>query len=84
MGFRYHKRIKLGKNLGVNISKSGLNPTYRNKKGSIGPKGFSVRTGIPGLTYRKTFSKSRGGCLLGILIFLILSVSFTYNILYGL
>ncbi|TMM28662.1 DUF4236 domain-containing protein [Polaribacter aestuariivivens] len=64
MGFRYQKRIKLGKGLGLNVSKSGISSSYRTKKGTIGSKGFSVRTGIPGLTYRKTFSKSsKSGCL---------------------
>ena len=64
MGFRYQKRIKLGKGLGLNISKSGVSSSYRTQKGSIGSKGFLIRTGIPGLTYRKTFSKSsKNGCL---------------------
>ncbi|PQJ77994.1 DUF4236 domain-containing protein [Polaribacter porphyrae] len=73
MGFRYQKRIKLGKGFGLNISKSGISSSLKTKRGTIGSKGFSVRTGIPGLTYRKTFSKSsRGGCL-GIVLLLITS-----------
>lgn len=64
MGFRFHKRIKLGKGFGLNISKSSITPSYRNKRGSVSSKGYSVRTGIPGFSYRKTFSKSsKGGCL---------------------
>jgi len=65
MAFRFHKRIKLGKGFGIHISKSGVTPSYRGKRGSLSSKGYSVRTGIPGLTYRKTFSKTknRGGCL---------------------
>ncbi|MBN4085038.1 DUF4236 domain-containing protein [Flavobacteriaceae bacterium AH-315-B10] len=63
MGFRFQKRIKLGKGLGLNISKSGISSSYRTKRGTIGSKGYSIRTGIPGLTYRKTFSKSsKSGC----------------------
>lgn len=69
MGFRYQKRIKLGKGLGLNISKSGISPSFRTKKGSISSKGYSIRSGIPGLTYRKTFSKSSSkGCLLILLV----------------
>ncbi|WP_425236976.1 DUF4236 domain-containing protein [Ulvibacterium sp.] len=71
MAFRFNKRIKLGKGLGINVSKSGITPSYRNKRGSLSSKGYSLRTGIPGLTYRKTFSKSKkGGCLLSIIFFI--------------
>jgi hypothetical protein len=77
MGFRFQKRIKLGKGIGFNISKSGISPSIRTKKGSISSKGYSIRTGIPGLTYRKTFSQSsKGGCL-GFFIILI-SITFTF------
>ena len=63
MGFRFQKRIKLGKSFGVNVSKSGITPSYRTKKGSLSSKGYSIKTGIPGMTYRKTFSKSsKSGC----------------------
>lgn len=71
MAFRFNKRIKLGKGLGVNVSKSGITPSYRNKKGSLSSKGYSLRTGIPGLTYRKNFSKAKNtGCILTFLILL--------------
>ena len=76
MGFRYQKRIKLGKGLGLNISKSGVSSSFRTKRGTIGSKGFSIRTGIPGLTYRKTFSKSsKNGCLGFVLILITFSIS---------
>jgi hypothetical protein len=58
MSFRYQKRINLGKGLGVNVSSSGLSTTYRTKFGSIGSRGFSLKTGIPGLSYRRGFGKS--------------------------
>jgi len=65
MGFRYQKRIKITKGLGLNVSKSGIRPSYRSKRGSISSKGYSIRSGIPGLTYRKNFSKAKGsGCLI--------------------
>jgi len=71
MSFRFQKRIKLGKGLGINVSKSGFRPSYRSRKGSINSKGFSIRTGIPGLTYRSSFSKSKGGCA-GIIVLCVL------------
>lgn len=74
MGFRFQKRIKLGKGLGINVSKSGITPSYRTKKGSLSSKGYSLRTGIPGLSFRKTFSKSsKGGCLSTVLLFIMLT-----------
>ncbi|WP_367892736.1 DUF4236 domain-containing protein [Flavivirga aquimarina] len=70
MGFRFNKRIKLGKGLGINVSKSGIRPSYKNKGGSVNSKGYSIRTGIPGLTYRNTFSKAKNsGCLLIVIFF---------------
>jgi len=84
MAFRFNKRIKLGKGIGVNISKSGITPSYKNKRGSLSSKGYSVRTGIPGLTYRKTFSKAKNsGCLFTLvvlisIVFLLARVS-VYN-----
>lgn len=76
MGFRYQKRIKLGKGFGLNLSKSGISSSLRTKKGTIGSKGFSIRTGIPGLTFRKTFSKSsKSGCLGFVLIIITISIS---------
>lgn len=77
MGFRYQKRINLGKGIGLNISKTGISPSIRTPLGSFGPKGYSIKSGIPGATYRKTYSKSsRTGCALFLL--LILSTSLTF------
>ena len=73
MGFRFQKRINLGKGIGFNISKSGISPSYRSKTGSVSTKGFSIRTGIPGVTYRKTYNKSKNaGCLNMIIVFVII------------
>jgi len=66
MGIRYQKRVNLGKGVGLNISKSGLSPSIRTKYGSISPKGFSVRTGIPGLTYRSKNNSNAAGIMLAI------------------
>lgn len=69
MGFRFYRRVKLGKRLGLNISKSGISPSIRTKRGAISAKGFSIRTGIKGLSYRKYFSnKEARGCLGFVLI----------------
>lgn len=73
MAFRYTKRVKLSKGLGVNVSKSGITPSVRTKRGSVSSKGYSIRTGIPGLTYRKTFSKAKNtGCI--VILFIMLSI----------
>lgn len=76
MGLRFQKRIKISKRFGINISKSGISPSYRTKRGTISSKGYSIRSGIPGLTYRKTFSKSsrKSGCLLLFMFFLATSI----------
>ena len=51
-------------------------PSYRNKRGSVSSKGYSLRTGIPDLNYQKRFNSSKGkGCLL--LLLFILSISTT-------
>lgn len=69
MAFRFQKRVKLGKGLGINISKSGITPSYRTKRGSLSSKGYSIRTGISGLNYRKTFSKGKNsGCLVVLIL----------------
>ncbi len=74
MSFRFNKRVNLGKGFGVHISKSGITPGFRGKRGSLSSKGYSIRTGIPGLTYRKTFSKSgNNGCLMVIVFILIIA-----------
>ncbi len=56
MAFRFNKRVSLGKGMGLNISRSGITQNYKRKFRSVSSKGYSVRTGIPGLTNRKAFS----------------------------
>lgn len=60
MGLRYSKRVNFGNGLGLNISKSGISPSFRTKWGSFGSKYYSFRTGIPGLTYRGGSGKNAG------------------------
>jgi hypothetical protein len=71
MGFRFQRRIKLGGGAGLNLSKSGVSTSVRSKYGSVGTKGFSVRTGVPGLTYR---SRYRKGPDAGLIVLLMLAV----------
>ena len=70
MGFNYNKRIKLGKGFGLHISKSGITPSYRTKRGSLSSKGYSIKTGIPGVIFKRNCKKPKGN---GCLILLILS-----------
>lgn len=81
MGFRFQKRIKLGKGFGFNVSKSGIRPSYRNKKGSVSSKGYSLKTCISGLVFRKTFTKqSKNGCL-GVFLMLFVVLGFALGCL---
>lgn len=63
MGFRFHRRINLGNGLGLNLSRSGIGTSVRGKYGAIGSSGFSIRTGIPGLTFRQGWGKGGQGAL---------------------
>lgn len=69
MGLRYQKRIGGSKGFGLNLSGSGVSSSFRSKYGAIGPKGFSIRTGIPGLSFRGGFGqgKNKGATILIIL-----------------
>ena len=64
MGFRFQRRINLGGGWGVNASGSGGSVSYRSRHGSIGSKGFSLRTGIPGLSFRQGWGKNAGAAAL--------------------
>ena len=52
MGLRFYKRVNYGDGLGLNVSKSGISPSIRSSLGSFGARGYSIRTGIPGLSWR--------------------------------
>lgn len=73
MGFRYQKRVRLSKNLYLNVGRRGISPGMRTKWGSVNTRGFNIRTGIPGLTYRKSLKNS--GCMLFMLVFLTVSTA---------
>jgi hypothetical protein len=71
MGFRFQRRINLGGGWGLNTSGSGGSLSYRSGRGSIGTKGFSLRTGIPGLSYRRNWGKDGSGAALIVLAFML-------------
>lgn len=74
MGIRYQRRVGgHKKGVGFNLSGSGISSSYRSKLGSIGTKGFSLRTGIPGLYYRGGW-KSAG--IFGLFAFLMIYLAF--------
>ena len=52
MGLRFYKRVNYGDGVGLNVSKSGISPSIRTGLGSFGARGYSIRTGIPGLSWR--------------------------------
>jgi uncharacterized protein YegL len=74
MGWRYYRRVNLGRGLGLNVSKSGISPSFRTRFGSLGAKGFSVRTGIPGLSYRS--ARGRGGADAAVIVLFFTAVMF--------
>lgn len=80
MGFGYYKRIGGNKGLGLNLSSSGISSSYRTKYGSIGSRGFSIRTGIPGLSFRSGFgsSKNKGTGMLIMLAIIVCGFALYY------
>jgi hypothetical protein len=62
--FRFAKRIRLFGGLGINLGKKGASISLRTPLGSLSSKGASVRTGIPGLTYRIPFSEPKPDIIL--------------------
>ena len=52
MGFWFQRRINIGKGLGINVNNAGVSTSYRGRYGSIGTRGFTLKTGIPGVRYR--------------------------------
>jgi hypothetical protein len=72
MGLQFYKRLKINDNIGVNLSKTGVSASLRSRFGSIGPKGFSVKTGIPGLSLRSSFKNANGKGLANFIIFILI------------
>jgi fatty acid desaturase len=68
MGFRFHRRLNLGSGLGLNLGKSGSSVSGRTFFGSVGTRGFSVRSGVPGFSYRKSFGRGGAGLVVGLVV----------------
>jgi hypothetical protein len=68
MSFRIQRRLNYGSGLGLNLSKSGASPSLRTRFGSIGAKGFSIRTGIKGLYFRQSWGKGSDGAITGMMV----------------
>ncbi len=83
MPLKYFRRLNAGDGVGINISGSGLSVSKRTKYGSFGTSGFSIRTGIPGLSYRSSWggSKSNGLSGLILLLFSVLVIYIAYNLI---
>ena len=83
MGLRYQRRIGGNRGLGFNLSNSGVSTSYRTKYGTVSSRGFSIRTGIPGLTFRSGFGrgKNKGATALIILGIIIAGFVLYYSIL---
>lgn len=79
MGLRYQKRIGGNKGFGLNLSGSGVSSSYRTKYGTVGSKGFSVRSGIPGLSFRGSYGRGKDK---GATALIILGIIVTGFILY--
>ena len=81
MGLQYRRRVKLGKGLGLNISNRGISASYQSKYGSVGSRGFSFRTGIPGLSLRSNWGKGGEGLVaLAIIGICYIMIIFFYNL----
>lgn len=69
MGFRFQRRIKMGKGLGLNVSRSGFSLSQHTRWGTFGTRGVSIRTGISGLSLR--FGRRSGGGLVALVVALV-------------
>lgn len=61
MGWRFQRRLRVRKGLGLNLAKTGGSLSVRGKRGALGTKGLSVRSGITGLSYRQRWGTTGSG-----------------------
>lgn len=80
MGFHYHKRVGGRKGWGLNISSSGVSSSYRSKYGSFGSKGFSIKTGIPGLSFRSGWGGGKAKGNAALILFAIMAAIFLFSL----
>lgn len=76
MGLRYHKRIGGNKGFGLNLSGSGISSSYRTKYGTVGSKGFSIITGIPGLSFRGGYGRGKNKGITALIMLGIIAAGF--------
>jgi hypothetical protein len=74
MSLSYRKKINLGNGGSLNVSKSGISVSQRTSWGSYSSKGFSIKSGIPGLSYRGSFKGKKG--LVTLFILALIAVSY--------
>jgi hypothetical protein len=77
MGLRYYRRVGGNKGLGLNVSGSGISPSYRTSYGSISAKGFSIRTGIPGLRFYSAFGRGKNAGNFALIMLVVIVLGFT-------
>ena len=71
MAIRVQRRLKVRGGLGVNVGKSSGSVSYRSRFGSLGTKGYSVRSGIPGLYWRGSWGRRNPiGAFVGLFVVL--------------
>jgi hypothetical protein len=80
MGLRYQRRIGNSKGWGLNISGSGVSSSYRTKYGSISSKGFSIKSGIPGLTFRSGWGGGKDNGLFAFVFLVVMGAIFLFKI----
>jgi hypothetical protein len=76
MSLRYQRRIGDPKGFGINVSNSGITPSYRTEYGTIGARGFSIRTGIPGLSFRSSYGTGKRKGNIALILFAVVAVGF--------
>jgi hypothetical protein len=82
MGFSYNRRISTGKGGSINVSKSGISVSQKTSWGSYGSRGFSIKSGMPGLNYRFSFKKKMDAATLVVTLMIgaiVLSIVIAYN-----
>ena len=83
MGFRIQRRLNITRGMGLNLSKSGISPSLRSDFGSLSLKGLSIRTGIPGVSFRQGFGSKSGNAALifGIILIFVAMLPIVLNAL---
>ena len=76
MRIKYQKRIGASRGFGLNISNAGFSGSYRTKYGTVGSRGFSIKTGIPGLTFRSGYRAGKNKGAIVIIFFAVIASGF--------